>query len=193
MSDSESENQRADLLSEQVKSERSDSESASESTSDLASSEQVTNEHQSESASESTSDSVISDQVTSGHQSDTTSDIEENNTMATRTKLEAPAFGGEKSFEQYMMEVEAWCVVCSIPKKDQGVILALSLPDSDPTGVKDKLFHDIPISTLNGDDGVTKFKEFMNAMFKKDDLTMIYERYTQFEQCKRKAKQTVEE
>ena len=38
---------------------------------------------------------------------------------STTTKLPAPAFGGEKSFEQYMME-----------KKDQAVILALSLPVS---------------------------------------------------------------
>ena len=144
MSDSESEIQGDEVINEQVKSEQSDSESASESTS----------ENQSESASEGTT----SGEVTSEHQNDTTRDTEENNTMTTRIKLEAPAFGGEKSFEQYMMEVEAWCVVCSIPKKDQGVILALSLPDSDPTGVKDKLFHDIPISTLNGDDGVTKLK-----------------------------------
>ena len=117
-------------------------------------------------------------------------------TMASSTsvKLSAPAFGGEKSYEQYMMEVDAWCAVQhSIPKKDQAVILALSLPDNDSTGVKDKLFHDLSLSDLNCDNGVETFKAFMENLFKKDDLTLIYERYTQFEQCKREGKQTVEE
>ena len=47
----------------------------------------------------------------------------------------------------------------------------------NPTGVKDKLFHDIPLAELNTDGGVKKFKEFMDSIFKKDDLSATYESY----------------
>ena len=44
-------------------------------------------------------------------------------------------------------------------------------------GVKDKLFHNIPLAELNTDGGVKKFKEFMDSIFKKDDLSATYESY----------------
>ncbi len=114
--------------------------------------------------------------------------------MASSFKISAPVFGGDKKFEQYMMEVDAWCAVQhGVEKKDQAVVLALSLPDNDTTGVKDKLFHDIPLTELNCEGGVQKFKDFMNGLFKRDDLTMVYERYSQFENCRRESSETVEE
>ena len=170
----------------------SESESTSESTSEIKTevlSEPATSESESGSGTE-----VSSESATSESESGSVA-AENSTTMAsTTTKLSAPVFGGEKSFEQYMMEVDAWCAVQhSVAKKDQAVVLALSLPDNDPTGVKDKLFHDVLLSELNSDDGVKIFKDFMEKLFKKDDLTLIYERYTQFEQCKREAKQSIEE
>ena len=41
--------------------------------------------------------------------------------------------------------------------------------------------------------GVEKFKQFMDSLLKKDDLTSTYECYVQFEQFKRSGKQTVDE
>ena len=114
--------------------------------------------------------------------------------MATSFMIQPPLFGGDKRFEQYMMEVEAWCAVSrGVAKKDQALLLALSLPDEDPTGIKDKLFNDISLSELNCEGGVEKFKEFMNKIFKKDDLTLVYERFNEFEKCQRDQTETVEQ
>ena len=110
------------------------------------------------------------------------------------SKLPAPVFDGEKRYDRYIQEVNAWCAVQhGIADKDKAVILALSLPDHDPSGVKDKLFNDISLAELNCDGGVEKFKQFMDSLFKKDDLTSTYECYVQFEQFKRSGKQTVDE
>ena len=114
--------------------------------------------------------------------------------MATSFKIPPPVFGGDKRFEQYMMEVDAWCAVThGVAKNDQALLLALSLPDEDPTNIKDKLFNDIPLAELNCEGGVTRFKAFMNNIFTKDDLTIVYERFNQFEKCQRDQTETVEQ
>ena len=64
-------------------------------------------ESESEIGEEALSEEALSEQVSAEVLSNSVSD--ESGTMATTsTKIPAPAFGGEKSFEQYMMEVEAW-------------------------------------------------------------------------------------
>ena len=133
----------------------------------------------------------MSEQESSSEETGTT--VQTTTTMATSIRLPTPVFSGEKKFEQYMLEVEAWSVVCGIAKEDQAVHLALALPANDLTGVKEKLFHDIPLVELHVANGLEKFREFMNSLFKKDDLTMVYERYTQFEQFKREPNQTIEQ
>ena len=65
-------------------------------------------------------------------------------------------------------------------QKEQGLVLALSLPDDDPSGVKDKLFNEVALTELNSDDGYTKFTTFLDGLFKKDDLSDMYEKLTDF-------------
>ena len=109
-------------------------------------------------------------------------------------RLPAPVFDGEKRYDRYIQEVNAWCAVQSgVADKDKAVILALSLPDHDPSGVKDKLFNDVSLEELNCEGGVEKFKQFMDSLFKKDDLTSTYECYVQFEKFRRGSNQTVDE
>ena len=88
--------------------------------------------------------------------------------MSSVNRVATPVFDGEKRYEWHIQEVNAWCAVQhSIPDKDKAVILALALPDNDPSGVKDKLFNDVPLEELNCETGVAKFKEFMDSLFKK--------------------------
>ena len=46
------------------------------------------------------------------------------------SKVRIPTFDGEKRYERYIQEVDAWCAVeHTVAKKDKAVVLALSLPD----------------------------------------------------------------
>ena len=114
--------------------------------------------------------------------------------MSAVNRIATPVFDGEKWYERYIQEVNAWCAVQpNIPDKDKAVFLALSLPDNDISGVKDKLFNDLSLEELNCETGVTKFKEFMDSLFKKDDLSATYECYVQFEKYRRGNSQNVDE
>ena len=109
-------------------------------------------------------------------------------------KLSPPLFDCKsKRYDRYMQEVDAWCLVSKVDKKEQAVVLALSLPDSDESGVKDKLFNDISLADLNIDGGVNTFKTFMDGLFKKDDLTETYERYVEFDRFVRVSTQSIDE
>ena len=48
-----------------------------------------------------------------------------------------------KSYDQYVEELRAWCIVTDLAKEKQGVAIALSLAESDPSGVLDKVFNEI--------------------------------------------------
>ena len=98
-------------------------------------------------------------------------------------RISAPVFNRQKRFETYMIEVDAWCLLCE-KRKGKGLALAYSLPDDDPSDIKDKLLDSISLTDLAGEKGVDKFKEFMTANLGKD-LTLTYEYYSQFDKFKR--------
>ena len=54
-----------------------------------------------------------------------------------------PVFSKEKPYERYVEEIHAWCIVTDLDAKKQGVAIALSLPENDSTGVRDKVFNDL--------------------------------------------------
>ena len=116
-------------------------------------------------------------------------------TAAMSVKLPIPKFDAKtKRYERYIQEVEAWCSVnTGIEEKQKAVVLALSLPDTDESGVKDKLFNDISLADLSKEDGVKVFIEFMDGLFKKDDLSETYERYVQFDRFQKIASQNIDE
>lgn len=95
-----------------------------------------------------------------------------------------PAFG-EKSYDRYIEELKAWSIVTDLEPPKQAVAVALSFPDSDPTQVKDKLFNELKIEELNTDGGMALLIGFMDKLFKKDELTQVYERYVSFDRFRR--------
>ena len=102
------------------------------------------------------------------------------------TKVKVPQFDSvNKTYSRYVQEIEFWKVVSKVDKKEQGVILAYELPESDPSGMRDKLFHELPLDQLNCDDGVDNFISYMDNIFKKDDQTQAYEDCVQFDSYRR--------
>ena len=54
-----------------------------------------------------------------------------------------------KLFDQYVEELRAWCIVTDLAKEKQGVAIALSFTESNPSGVRDKVFNEITLASLN--------------------------------------------
>ena len=61
-----------------------------------------------------------------------------------------------KPYERYIEKLKAWCMVTDLDKEKQGIAIGLSLPENDPSVVRDKVFNDVTLDKLNKTDGVER-------------------------------------
>ncbi|KAG1704025.1 Retrovirus-related Pol polyprotein [Nymphon striatum] len=96
-----------------------------------------------------------------------------------------PVFTAQKPYSRWIDEIKAWKALTDLDKKKMGVAIALSLPEEGLSSIRDKVFSDLSLDELNSDDGVDKLIEFMDKIFKKDELSEAYESYTEFDRFRR--------
>ena len=80
-----------------------------------------------------------------------------------------------------------------VPKKKQGIAIALTLPEDHESGIREKVFDEMLLEELHSDAGFTKLVEFLDVKLGKDDLTDSLEKFEDFENFKRDSEQTVME
>ena len=56
----------------------------------------------------------------------------------------------------------------------QGLAIAFSLPDHDPSSVRDKVFNEETLNNLNNKNRVKTLIEYLNGLFLTDELTVRY-------------------
>ena len=103
--------------------------------------------------------------------------------MAVSMQFCPPVLGD--SYERYKQELEAWRIITDISKKKQGIAVALTLPEDHPSGVRGRVFEEIPLTELKKGTGLDTVIQFMNKYLGKDELTDTYEKFTDFEDYKR--------
>ena len=84
-------------------------------------------------------------------------------------KVSPPTFGGV-GYELYKRELQAWEAVTDVAKEKRGIIIALSLPDSHESKIKDKVFESIPLDDLKKENGLETLIQFLDKHLQKDDL-----------------------
>ena len=110
-----------------------------------------------------------------------------------QTKLDDPKFSSSKPYERYKIELNAWSLTTSTAKEKQGLTVALSLPEDDISNIRDKVFSEVEVDELNKAEGLKTLLDFLDKQFGRDDMSVAYEKYTEFEQFKRKEGQKVNE
>ena len=65
-------------------------------------------------------------------------------------KIKPPSLTG-KSYERYRMELEAWREIMTLEKSKQGIAIALSFPEDDEHGIREKVFDELTIADLKTD------------------------------------------
>ena len=100
--------------------------------------------------------------------------------MAASVKLNPPQFKG-KTYERYKTELAAWREVTTLEKKQQGIAVALTLPEDDSTGIRETVFEEMDLAVLKADDGFEKLVEFFDKKLGKDDLADSLEKYEDFD------------
>ena len=93
-----------------------------------------------------------------------------------------PEFNNKlKPYDQYVEELRAWCIVTDLAKEKQGIAIALSLSENDPSGVRDEVFNKITLANLNNEEGVNTLINYFKRLFLKDELSELYECYIKFD------------
>ena len=65
------------------------------------------------------------------------------------------------------------------------------LPEDDISNIRDKVFSEVEVDELNKAEGLKTSLDFLDKQFGRADMSVAYEKYTQFEQFKRKEGQKV--
>ena len=53
----------------------------------------------------------------------------------------------------------------------------MSLPENDSTNIRDKVFNEVNLDTLDVDNGIADFLNYLDEQFGRDDLTVMHEKY----------------
>ena len=69
--------------------------------------------------------------------------------------------------------------------------MALSLPEVDESGIRDKVFDESVLDDLKADDGFETLLTFLDKKLKKDDLTDSLEKFKSFEDDERDSSQSI--
>lgn len=99
-------------------------------------------------------------------------------------KIKTPEFKAQH-YERYRLELEAWREITDLEKKKQGIAIALTLPEDDETGIRDKVFDELKLEDLKKDNGFETLLAFLDGKLLKDDLSDSWEKFNNFESFKR--------
>ena len=107
-------------------------------------------------------------------------------------KIPVPAFGGEKSYTAWKIEVDVWRKLHekSIGKKNIALSIALSLPEGSEA--RDVVFNSAVIEELDEVDGYEKLIGVLDKRFKKDELSEAYSAWNIFDKMKKTGDMTMD-
>lgn len=99
--------------------------------------------------------------------------------MASDTSCKIPpCFNENKSYDVWVAEVEFWAELTKIPKNQQGIAVALSLPEG--SSAREKVFSELTLTDLKNDTGLASLLKFLKKYFKDDGIASIYSEYAKF-------------
>lgn len=98
--------------------------------------------------------------------------------MASDTCKIPPCFNENKSYDVWVTEVEFWAELTKIPKNQQGIAVALSLPEG--SSAREKVFSELALADLKNDTGLASLLSFLKKHFKDDGIASVYSEYAAF-------------
>ena len=96
-----------------------------------------------------------------------------------------------QNYERYKQELAAWRRITDVPKKNQGIAVALTLPCEHTSGIRGRVFEELEVAELAKETGLDTLIDFMNKHLSKDNLTDTYEKFEKFEDFSRAGDMTI--
>ena len=98
-------------------------------------------------------------------------------------KLNPPDFRKAQTFEDYLVELQAWNMITTLEPEKKAIAVCLGLPDRSEheSDIKTKAFRGLGMEVLNKEDGLDKLIEFMKTELGKDDAANLLNTFEEFE------------
>lgn len=107
--------------------------------------------------------------------------------------IKPPLYSKTKGYERYKLELLAWKEITKVEKAKQGILIALSLPEDDESGIRERVFDEVKLEDLKKDTGLDSLISYMDKKLGKDDLVDCLEKYEDFEEFRRGEGQSMTE
>ena len=105
-----------------------------------------------------------------------------------------PPFDSEKKpFLRYKTEVKTWTLVTEVPEDKWALVLALSLPEDDKSGIRNKVFDCLGEQRLQGKQGYQEFMKFLEKEFGEDEIYDVFNKFEEFESCRKQQSQSMQQ
>ena len=88
-------------------------------------------------------------------------------------KISPPDLKKCKTYERFKQELVAWRTVTDVDKKKQAVAIALSLPQDGDFQIREQVFDELELETLNTNDGLDLLIRFMDSKLAKEGLSQM--------------------
>ena len=102
------------------------------------------------------------------------------------TRIDPPSLDPSTPYEVYRRELLMWRVCTDIRKEKQGAAIALSLPRTHKSKIRDKVSEQLSLEDLQQENGFDLLLAFLDKHLKKDDLTDSLEKFEEFEDFSRR-------
>ena len=111
-----------------------------------------------------------------------------------KTNLPTPVLKDGADYEDWKLEVQAWQELMELPKSKQGLMLALSISQDHPMGLRTKVLGvGVGLVKLKQDFGVEQLTNYLDGIFKQDHFVFLYNLHKNFEGYKREKSETIEQ
>ena len=106
-------------------------------------------------------------------------------------KINPPQYSKAKGYAHYKLELLAWKEVTDIKKEKKGIVVALSLPENDETGIRERVFDEVDLTDLKRENGLEILTTYLDKHLGKDDLADCLEKFEEFEEYRREPGQSM--
>ena len=104
-----------------------------------------------------------------------------------------PSFvSDKKSYAEYKADVEMWSRITSLDAKVQAEMIVYRL-EGDPSNIKEKIQTQIGDKLKDNENGIKVLLEFLDGIYKKEEMADAWDRYLEFSGAVRKEEQEMGE
>lgn len=96
-------------------------------------------------------------------------------------RISPPTFHKSKNYELYRTEILAWSEVSELQRTKAGIAVALSLPESNETLIREKVFSQLSIAELKQENGLDILISFLDKHLAKDGLSDCLQKFEDFD------------